>query len=364
MKQYPALIIFLVTVIQVFGQNTFERKNITPNFSQCCPYSFMILETPDHGFVSAGKIAEGLVSYYYWEKIDSTGQFLWGHEFGFWNDSEVESASMTADSGFIICGNASASIFPMGIVKTNSIGTVEWYKIIGVPNMDVYGKSALQTKDHGYIIAGSRSGPGNRRGKLIKLDSLGNVIWSKAYGASNVIVSFNDIIETPDSGFITVGWGYSQTYADHTVIVRSDSNGDTLWTRKFKLGVGPIQAMSIISTYDSCYIISGHDPALSYSGSFFFKINASGDTLWKKEFSTGDSIIINSIEQVNDSGLIIGATQSTYTGLLIKTNSSGDILWSKQMPEECKGTYAIQTKDQGFAVAGGPMFNVVKTDSL
>jgi hypothetical protein len=93
------------------------------------------------------------------------------------------------------------------------------------------------------------------------------------------------------------------------------------------------------------------------------KINSAGDTLWKKDFGFMDTLNINSVEETNDSGLILSATKGLYfKGQLIKTNSSGDIQWVKDLPSIFDGR-AIQTHDYGFAIAAS-YFSVIKTDSM
>src|SRR6185436_11933005 len=101
---------FVLIYFNCDGQVTFERRDsndVWSGLSDGVPNA--ILETPDHGFLSSGTIANGLINLYYWEKIDSTGHQLWGHTFGYGlTDAYIYSAALTTDGGFILSGRCSS----------------------------------------------------------------------------------------------------------------------------------------------------------------------------------------------------------------------------------------------------------------
>ena len=360
MKKIGLVLLCCFSIFKSQGQITFEREDSVDGLALSCLNSTRILQTPDHGYLSTGKICSGLVTLLYWEKIDSTGHYLWSYYSGYnVGDVKTYTTSLTSDGGLILCGGAEyqGGFFPIIIIKTHSDGTVQWSKIIhGV--YDLYGYSIRQTKDGGYIIAGTIMDILIWNGIILKLDSVGNILWSKNYslGSQFTSIVFNDVVETTDSGFVVVGKINSTSLTDEMFFMRTDSNGDTLWTKQYNSSIMPMEAMSIAMTLDSCFAISGRDNSTNF-GSVLLKITYSGDTLWKKEFGYGDSILINNVQQVNDSGLILSAN-----GMIIKTNSSGDILWSRGQISNCN--YVIPTSDNGFAIAGGPSFCTIKTDSV
>jgi len=78
------------------------------------------------------------------------------------------------------------------VVKTDATGVIQWEKSLGGSGSD-YGTSIEQTSDRGFIIgACSNSTDGqvsNNHGNvdfwIIKIDSLGNIIWQNSYGGTN-----------------------------------------------------------------------------------------------------------------------------------------------------------------------------------
>jgi hypothetical protein len=367
MRIIGIVVVYCISFFRCQGQITFERNDSLEGGGGmfCCPTSTYIIQTHDRGYLTAGYIVSGTNANYFWEKLDSTGHAQWWHMFGYWADVFVHSVDETFDNGFIICGNPTASWFQTGIVKTDSNGINEWQKFIGIANGDLYGNSAKQTMDGGYIIAGSKYFPGTSDAELIKLDSSGNIIWSKAYGATLYQERFYDIVETADSGFVVIG-STSTPNLDLIFIVRTNSAGDTIWTRRFQDAFDYTEALSVIKTFDNGFVISGfaQNTWLPGNGSILFKLDSLGNFLWEKKIGVGDSLLINAVKETSDSGLIlIGNLLGNQSGgCLIKTNSQGDTLWTRLL--DCAGAYVCETYDNGFAVAGGGLSTVVKTDEL
>src|SRR2546423_14809379 len=101
----------------------------------------------------------------------------------------VYDMKQTGDSGYVLVGNTT-SIGAGGqdvyVVKLDSAGNLEWGEAIGGAT-DEFAQSIIQTSDGGYAIAGyTRSfGAGNDDYYVIKLDSQGNVSWTKTIGAAD-----------------------------------------------------------------------------------------------------------------------------------------------------------------------------------
>jgi len=360
--------IFFHLFSNCYGQITFERNDSLEGLQlNCCPSSHYILQTYDHGYLSAGSIAMGLIVNYFLEKLDSTGHIEWRKIFGYWGDVDLSSVAQTSDSGFIICGSPRDQGAPIGILKTDYIGNNQWVKYIGIGNGNLYGNSIKETMDGGYIIAGSKNFPGNWDAELIKLDSNGALIWSKAYGAQMSRDIFYDIVQTDDSGFLAIGSTDPTGVLKQIFIVRTNSFGDTLWTKIFQNGFLFSEGISITKTFDSGFVIAGH-PKNTWNpgyGSLLFKLNYQGDLLWEKQWGNiSDSLIIYSVKQTSDSSLILCGNFYYTSGLgcLIKTDSQGDTLWTKQL--NGAGAYICESYDGGFALAGGALATVIKTDNL
>ncbi len=97
------------------------------------------------------------------------------------------------------------------------------------------GCSVQQTADGGFIIAGTTHsfGAGSDDVYLIQTDSNGDTLWTKTYGGYHKDWG-NSVKQTNDSGFIITGMtqNIDSVYGD-VFLIRTDSNGDTLWTKTY-----------------------------------------------------------------------------------------------------------------------------------
>ena len=153
---------------------------------------------------------------------------LYGDQFG----NFLSSFEATYDGGFVFGGYtiSSPGLQQQGFVqKCNGNGDVQWYKTYGGPEQDLFWV-VHPTSDGGYIACGATTsyGPGAsaniQSAYLVKTDANGTLLWQKTYGSANGSV-FYDVIETRDHGFSAVGMDNKQFY-----VVRTNPNGDTLWT--------------------------------------------------------------------------------------------------------------------------------------
>jgi hypothetical protein len=105
-------------------------------------------------------------------------------------------------------------LFTLCIVAQSQSPYIEWQKSLGGTNGDV-ARSIEQTNDGGYIVAGySYSYDGDASGLhsgffwdywVIKLNSLGAIQWQKMLGGTNTDFAYS-IHQTQDSGYIVAGY--------------------------------------------------------------------------------------------------------------------------------------------------------------
>lgn len=219
-----------------------------------------------------------------------------------------------------------------------------WTKTFGGNDSEV-GISIQQTYDGGYVIIGERSG----KDWLIKTDADGDTLWTKS-----LIGNGHSIQQTSDGGYIITG-----DLNSDVLLVKTDANGDTLWTKIFN-GHGHIPPIndwgnSIDATSDGGYVIAGRTRSASFfDGSIWLiKTNANGDSLWSKSFGDGDG---SSVKQTSDGGYIIaGYTLSSGADVrLIKTDNNGDTLWTKTFGGDSLdyGNSVQRTTDGGYVATG------------
>ncbi len=96
--------------------------------------------------------------------------------------SGVPSISVTQDEGWMVYEPQNSSVF-----KFDRCGNVEWLKQIQAKNEDCCIGNAMVTLNNGNVAVLQREVMGTSFGfRIIVLDVVGNVVWSKLYSRSGV----------------------------------------------------------------------------------------------------------------------------------------------------------------------------------
>ena len=249
------------------------------------------------------------------------------------------SVQQTTDGGYIVVGTTSsfgAGSDDVYLIKTNSTGDALWTRTYGGASYD-RGYSVQQTIDGGYIVSGHTYsfGVGPNNVYLIKTNSSGDTLWTRTYGGGTSIYRGFSVQQTPDSGYIVAGvYGLGRFSPTYVYLMKTTSLGDTLWTRIYGSKYYQI-GMAVKQTADSGYIVTGSssDDGCDYDV-YLIKTNSTGDTLWTRTYGNGTSVDHGySVQQTTDEGYIVAGTTYLCGGYadlyLIKTNSYGDTLWTR-----------------------------------
>ncbi len=302
-------------------------------------YGRSILQTADGGFVSAGNtfsFGPGIYNVYL-IKISGNGNTLWSRTYGGSDSSNASSIRQTIDGGYIVAGfttSYGAGSKDVYLIKTNESGDTAWTKTVGGTGSDL-GNSALQTIDEGYLIAGSTDsyGAGDYDVYLIKTDAIGDTAWTRTYGGANYDMA-RSIRQTVDGGYVIIGSTTSFGHGSYDVyLIKIDGVGDTIWTRTYGSS-NPDIGYDVQQTTDGGFIMVG-STSLGVDKAYLIKTDEHGDTVWTKIFSSigaGNSQSIGfCVEQTIDGGYVItgfayleGSTTSTDV-LLIKTDENGNV---------------------------------------
>ncbi|MBL4658193.1 MAG: hypothetical protein JKX73_09350 [Flavobacteriales bacterium] len=190
---------------------------------------YTIRQLADSGFAIAG--VGSTLGGQYILKIDVLGNLIWeqGHSAG--SGPNPYSMVITTDGGFLLAGK-SRNLGPGNddfyILKTDSVGAMQWAKTYGVSGDDDIAYSAKQTLDGGYIVVGSKrilSGSYPFKILLLKLDSVGTLEWANTYWGSGSEHG-KSVLVADDGGYIIAGstTSFGQGGGD-VLLMKTNSSG-------------------------------------------------------------------------------------------------------------------------------------------
>lgn len=339
--------------------------------------SYDLKQMPDGGYVMVGTTfsQNGDVSGNHGQtdiwlaRTDAFGNLLWQKCLGGTLEEFGNSVQLTTDGGFIICGSAESNNFDaslnhglkdLWLVKTDSLGNIEWQKSYGGTNNET-GNKVILTNDGGYAVAGKTgsSNNGDVSGYhastdfwLLKTDSIGTLLWQKCLGGSDYEEAF-DLIQTIDSGFIISGYTMSSDFdVTDTILqtdgwmVKTDSVGNILWNHTLG-GYGYHELSQMIATSDGGYMMIGNKISQFLNSAPFYefyvvKTNSIGITEWSKTYGGNKDDYGFSLLELADGNFMIGGfTKSTdgdaignlfnnnRSAWLIKINNVGTIIYQQ-----------------------------------
>jgi hypothetical protein len=346
-----------------------------------------VIQTSDGGYAAAGFTSSWGAGGkdIYIVKTDSAGKMVWQQVIGGAGDEFAYGIVQNSNGEYYAAGYTNsfgAGNIDVYLIKLNSSGDILWTKTYGGNQAD-NAKAILLTSTGDIVLAGATAsfGAGSNDIYLLKVDSSGNLLWSKTIGrSSNDYATAISLVH--DGGFIL--GGYTDGYgANNGYVVRTDSTGDTLWTASYEIGNYSTREIRGVkeSANNSGFLFCG--VGLRYGSGYFshlFYISAglSGNFIYRR--TTGlISDDGNGIDVTSDGGFATTGYLDNYgqSAQLIKYDSLGTIQWYKEYERITSGSYPFysegcavkQTSDGGYIIGGRTFFSgqqdalLIKTDA-
>jgi hypothetical protein len=309
------------------------------------------------------------------------------------------------------------------ITKMNPSGDIEWIKSIGGSGNDIPYTIKIDNNQQ-ICVSGSFEGTvdfdpglsvdilnaiGNSDVFILKLDALGNYLWSKSVGGSGVDGGLSMTTDNSGNAYIT---GYFSGTADfnpgittfnltsqggyNIFILKLDGNGNFIWAKNIGSS-GNEEGNSIAIDNNNGYIYttgyfsgtSDFDPG---SGSFFLtssggndifilKLDLSGNFIWAKKMGGslndfGRSIAVDAFGGIISTGYFSGTADfdpsngfANFTSLgnfdvyISKLDGNGNYNWTKTIGNsENDNGYSISTNNDGDLFITGSFEGIVDFD--
>jgi len=230
-----------------------------------------------------------------------------------------------------------------------------------------------QTKDDGFIMAGSTSSFGTGSGTvfgniyLVRTNSSGDTIWTKVINNTNGEEMYASSTQlTNDGGYIICGASGvfdPSLWLTTIFLMKTDSSGNPLWAKKYQSTLNGITltnlAADVKQTSDGGYVVLGFSESFGINDGYLIKTDGIGNLLWSKNFGVSNTVYPNSIQVINNGFAIEGylniPNSHNWDPFLMKTDIDGNLIWAKTY--DWKAAFEDMTcggitSDGGFYMTG------------
>lgn len=208
--------------------------------------------------------------------------------------------------GFTESNNASIGQ-QVWIVRFDLDGDILWEKKIGGTG-DQKGYSVVKDQG-GYVIVGDYNTTAGDPTDiyLVRIDEAGKTVWTRNYGNLGSEKAWKIRI-TSDGNYVIVGSTENSTSGDSDIfILKTDTNGDSLWMQTFDNQGMDDEAFDVVENTEG-YVILGNSGNVG-ADIFLVQVDADGNEIRRNVFNQSGSFLFDtkgSILNKQDSFLVAG----------------------------------------------------------
>lgn len=287
-------------------------------------------------------------------KLDSTGNIVWGKQYGGSGFDAGRNITLTADHHLVLVGSSSSfgSSNDVLIIKTDFSGTVVWAKTFGT-NRDDFSYKVSEDQDSTLLVIGQTMGAAKdtNRGEmlLVKIDKDGGALWTKTIGsATGVEVGYEGF--NIGSGYVIGGQSDLGLIGGKDVAVHLISlTGDLMMTAIIG-GTGDDDARKFAPAKNGL-IIAGNTRSFgapNQGDMFVTSIDGSGGTLSLNFFKRIGNITDESLTSFNFDGnnaYVGSALSNGNSGLIFGVDTNGSVTWCTKF--DSTGTDVMMDANRG-----------------
>ncbi len=327
-------------------------------------------------------------------KYDTSGNLLWGKQFGSSSTDLISSACVDSGNNLYVVGTTDGNLFGTNaggtdafVTKFSPNGVVLWSKQLGTPTQDFANSVAVDAQNNVYV-AGETGGSlfGQNSGAdanlyaaidayIVEYDTNGNQLWTKQFGAGGT--NSADRIRFDNAGNFYVAGGTASLFGPDVTgydsyVAKYSPTKTLLWGKQF----GSVNPGDRTDSYGLCVDASGNvyvaggtnmhddiDGNPDTGDGYITKFNTNGNSLWTQRWATAADDSVNDIcldSQGNiyavgeTAGLLFAPfTGSDHNGVVAKYDSNGNLISGIQYGAFTNlASIAVDTQDRLY-LAGG-----------
>ncbi len=253
-----------------------------------------------------------------------------------------------------------------------------FFKTYGSTNKEE-GKTLAQCSDGGFIIGADVTlippAPDSSNILIIRTNSSGDTLWTRIInsGENDFCVK---VIETSDLGFAVLANRVSSANNSKIILIKLDALGVVQWNKTFLNNIYGLTGYSFIEKMQGGYLICGGKTNVD---GLLINTNTLGDTLWTKYYAYGSmsfKMPFHDVKQLSDSTFVILCAHyniNVFDPILLRINANGNLMYDKDysysLDDGLTATFADMLEENHFVIggAGTGSFSgrvIIKADSL
>ncbi len=295
----------------------------------------------------------------------------------------IDDLVATSDGGMIVLTMTAPnynSVYRSSLVKVSQDGAVEWTKTID--GQTYFYLNSIREVENGYLVTGLNSfAPGSI---VFKTDFSGNLLWGKSF--RNVKIMANAAAENTDGDLYLPGGlnvNNSQlVFNAKPLLLKMDTDGNLLWSKVYKDAFSENLSSPVSLTIDKCLLVQ--DSLLLFSNNFnaqdliILKTDTDGHPAFEKRFKQagGNSFfpVLNAFKAGNGE-ILVSTNWSTINDrpTMMSFSPALEMNWLKIYGTSGADEFTFEDmyqldNDEGFLYTGAlekdgkQYLSVIKTD--
>jgi len=248
--------------------------------------------------------------------------------------------------------------------KLDANGNQLWFETFGSDESEGF-YEGCPTSDDAFVMAGYSSDDPDHSAFAFKVSNDGDSVWANEYTvAYGDIGSFSGVCELPGGDLLMAGNVTLTSGNRQGLLVRTNSSGDTLWTKHYGGPDLSIVRGQIIPTSDGYYLLVGEERVeadLRYNY-WLLKVDADGNEIFSRTYGGEDIDRANEVTEMELGSYVLGGGSYSYgtaggsdAWLLLVSPITGDsissVIYGDERSESCHELLA--TPDGGVISSNG-----------
>jgi hypothetical protein len=198
MKQTLLIATWMILSMSLFSQTQFQMRYGSSYYDE----AHKVIQTGDGNYLIVGKTnGFGSAGNAFIMKVSSTGCLLWLKDFAGINTDAIYDVAELSDKSLVMCGftNSYGGGSSDGLImKTDSAGNVIWTKAYGGTGGEYFCRISKDSTDGFYVaLVFSNTSPSVSGSAIMRLDASGSVLWMKYVSDYN---SYVDMLPLAEGG--------------------------------------------------------------------------------------------------------------------------------------------------------------------